>query len=184
MSVRIKSIFSFTTGNKFAADNILNYTFELFARKQNFSICRRQIYGGSCCASSLQKGRKLRGKSRKHWLPAFSTFPTMFHKSLSSGASKVVLVRWRIEVLIVNIAQILIVEYWSKTTPVVAEVEFAGNILFPNKPLFLHVCSKIVLKTLWVNEQFLLSPQCYLPFRRNLHHFHQIQKCRLQTLSV
>ena len=34
------------------------------------------------------------------------------------------------------------------------------------------------------NEQFLLFPQCFLPFRRTFFHFHQIQNCRLQTLSV
>ena len=33
------------------------------------------------------------------------------------------------------------------------------------------------------NEQFLLFPQCFLPFWRNFCHFHQIQNCRLQTLS-
>ena len=34
------------------------------------------------------------------------------------------------------------------------------------------------------NEQFLLFLQCFLPFQRYLHHFLQIQDCRLQTLSV
>ena len=33
-------------------------------------------------------------------------------------------------------------------------------------------------------EQFLLFPQCFLPFWRTLRHFHQIWKCCLQTLSV
>ena len=34
------------------------------------------------------------------------------------------------------------------------------------------------------SEQFLLFPQCVLPFKRTSSHFHQIQNCRLQTLSV
>ena len=34
------------------------------------------------------------------------------------------------------------------------------------------------------NEQFLLSPVCFLPFLRNLHHSCQIQDCCLQTLSI
>ena len=34
------------------------------------------------------------------------------------------------------------------------------------------------------NEQFLLFPQCFLPFWRTFRHFHQTLKCRLQTLSV
>ena len=34
------------------------------------------------------------------------------------------------------------------------------------------------------NEQFLLFPQCFLPIWTALCHFHQIQNCHLQTLSV
>ena len=34
------------------------------------------------------------------------------------------------------------------------------------------------------NEQFLLFPQCFLPFWRTSCHFHQTQDCRLQTLSA
>ena len=34
------------------------------------------------------------------------------------------------------------------------------------------------------NEQFLLFPQCFLPVWRTFSHFHQIENCRLQTLSV
>ena len=33
-------------------------------------------------------------------------------------------------------------------------------------------------------EQFLLFPQCFLPFKRTFCHFHQIKNYRLQTLSV
>ena len=33
------------------------------------------------------------------------------------------------------------------------------------------------------DEQFLLFPQCFLPVWRPVCHFHQIQNCRLQTLS-
>ena len=35
-----------------------------------------------------------------------------------------------------------------------------------------------------LNKQFLLFLQCFLPFWRPFFHFHQIQNCRLQTLSV
>ena len=34
------------------------------------------------------------------------------------------------------------------------------------------------------NEQFLLFPRCFLPVWRTFCHFHQIQNCRLQSLSV
>ena len=34
------------------------------------------------------------------------------------------------------------------------------------------------------NDQFLLFPQCFLPVWITFSHFHQIQNCRLQTLSV
>ena len=33
-------------------------------------------------------------------------------------------------------------------------------------------------------EQFLISPQCFLPILITFCHFHQIQNCRLKTLSV
>ena len=60
---------------------------------------------------------------------------------------------------------------------------------FPNKPLFLCVCSTSLSKTLWIkeivcNNQFLLFPRHFLPFQRILHHFLQISNCFLQTLSV
>ena len=34
------------------------------------------------------------------------------------------------------------------------------------------------------SEQFLLFRQCFLPVCRIFYHFHQIQNCSLQTLSV
>ena len=34
------------------------------------------------------------------------------------------------------------------------------------------------------HEQFLLSPQRFLPFLRTIRHFYQIRNCRLQTISV
>ena len=45
------------------------------------------------------------------------------------------------------------------------------------------------LKTLWDKEKLLITSnfyfsQCFLPFQRTCCHFHQIQNCRLQTLSV
>ena len=60
---------------------------------------------------------------------------------------------------------------------------------FQNKPWFLHVCCKNLLKTLRkgeiaCNKQFLLFPQCFLPVLRPFCHFHQFWNCGLQTLSV
>ena len=51
---------------------------------------------------------------------------------------------------------------------------------FPNKPLFLHVCTPSLLKTLRkgeiaLKEQFLLFSQCFLPFWRTFHHCHQLE---------
>ena len=58
-----------------------------------------------------------------------------------------------------------------------------------NKPWFLCVCRTSLLKTLWEKEkllieQFLLYLQCFLPFRRPFHHFHQTLSCHQQTLSL
>ena len=61
---------------------------------------------------------------------------------------------------------------------------------FPNRPWFLRVCSTGLLKNtvgkgeIARNEQFLLFPQCFLPFWRTLCHFHEVWNCRLQTLSI
>ena len=64
--------------------------------------------------------------------------------------------------------------------------------LFPNKPLFLLVCSTNLFKTLYekekllVTRKFLLYPQCFLPFSSNekFYTFHQFYNFRLQTLSL
>ena len=61
---------------------------------------------------------------------------------------------------------------------------------FPNKPWFLDVCSTSRFENtvgkgeIACYEQFLLFPQCFLPFWRTFYHFHQICNCRLQTLSI
>ena len=60
-------------------------------------------------------------------------------------------------------------------------VVWARLNLFLNKPWFSRVCSRGLCKTLWEkgeiarNEQFLLFPQCFIPFRRTYCPFHQIQ---------
>ena len=47
---------------------------------------------------------------------------------------------------------------------------------------FFRVCSTSLLKTLWEKEKLLVTsnfsflPQCFLPFWRSHHHFHQIKK--------
>ena len=59
---------------------------------------------------------------------------------------------------------------------------------FPNKALFLSVCSASLLETLWENEKLLVisnfsfSYSVFYSFWRTFCHFHQIQN--LQTLSV
>ena len=63
---------------------------------------------------------------------------------------------------------------------------------FPNKPSSLRVCCINLLKKkntvgneeIAHNEQFLLFPQCFLPFWRTFCKFYRIQKCRLPTPSV
>ena len=60
---------------------------------------------------------------------------------------------------------------------------------FPNKPLFLRVCSTSLENTVGKgeiarNEQFLLFPQCFLPVWRTFFHNHQIWNCRLLTLTI
>ena len=72
--------------------------------------------------------------------------------------------------------------YVLKSTP-------CGVFPFPNKSLFLHVCSTSLLKTLGKEEiahkeQFRLFPQCFLPVWRTFCQLHQIQNCHLQTLLV
>ena len=60
---------------------------------------------------------------------------------------------------------------------------------FRNMPCFLRVCITSLLKTLWKKEKLLvmsyfsLFSHCFLSFWRTLHHFHQTENCRLQTLS-
>ena len=58
-----------------------------------------------------------------------------------------------------------------------------------NNPLLLRMCVTSLLKTVGKeeiarNEQFLLFPQCFLPFWRTFCHFHLIWNYHLQSLSV
>ena len=56
---------------------------------------------------------------------------------------------------------------------------------FPNKPFQYKSFENTVRNgEIARNEQFLLFPQCFLPFWRTYHHFHKIQNCRLLILSV
>ena len=60
---------------------------------------------------------------------------------------------------------------------------------FANKPWFLRVCSRSLLKTLGKgeiahNEQFLLFPQCFQPLWRTFLLIHQLKNCHVQTLLV
>ena len=61
---------------------------------------------------------------------------------------------------------------------------------FPNKPWFFTCLqyksfeSTVGKGEIAHNKQFLLCPQCFLPIWRTSSHFHQVEKCRLQTHSV
>ena len=58
------------------------------------------------------------------------------------------------------------------------------------KPWFLCVCSRSLLKTLWEKEKLLVtsnfsfSYSVFLTVWRTFCHFHEIQNCRLQILSI
>ena len=60
---------------------------------------------------------------------------------------------------------------------------------FPNKPLFLRVCSISLLKTLSEKEKLLVtsnfsfSHSVFYPFVELSPLFHEVYKCRLQSLS-
>ena len=62
--------------------------------------------------------------------------------------------------------------------------------LSQTSPVFLRVCSNIILKTLREKEKLLVtsnfsfSRSVFHPFRELSAIFHRIQSCRLQTLSV
>ena len=83
-------------------------------------------------------------------------------------------------------AQVSLVLYYY---PEIA-CNYISITLSQNKTLFLHVFSTSLLKTLWVKEKlfvtsnFSFSHSFFNPFREPFHHFHQNNKCRLQTLSV
>ena len=61
---------------------------------------------------------------------------------------------------------------------------------FPNKPWFSRVCSRSLLKTLWEKEKlfvmsnFSFSHSVFYPFGKLSGHFHHLQNCCLQNLSV
>ena len=62
---------------------------QIFRLVQIESICRLQIKkSDSKVEICLRTSRKLCGKRRKCWLPAFSPFPTMFSECLFLGVVK------------------------------------------------------------------------------------------------
>ena len=61
--------------------------------------------------------------------------------------------------------------------------------LYQTRPCFYMSAVQVFLKTLGKieiahTEKFLLFPECFLPIWETFCHFHQIQICSLQTLSV
>ena len=53
---------------------------------------------------------------------------------------------------------------------------------FPNKPWFFE--NTVGKGEIARNEQFHLFPQCFLSVWRTFCYFHEVQNCRLQTISV
>ena len=99
------------------------------------------------------------GKRKKCWLPAFSPFPTMFSKEFLYSVVKSGLCGKELTL--------------CQTSP--------GFYLSPVQVFWKHCGKK---RRNWFNEQFLLFPQCFLPFQRTFCHFYQIWNRHLQALSV
>ena len=85
--------------------------------------------------------------------------------------------------------------HWSKLKAFAFELTLTQIFeklfyLFPKQALvFTYLQYKLFKNTVGKgeiahNEQFLLFPQSFLSFRRTFCYFHQIQNCRVQTLSV
>ena len=71
------------------------------------------------------------------------------------------------------------------------KVSLCGNglTLSQTSPGFYMFAVQVLLNTVGKreiarDEQFLLFPQCFLPFWRTFYHVHRIWNCRLLTLSI
>ena len=75
--------------------------------------------------------------------------------------------------------------FYSRLRPICFKLTLSQT-----SPGFLRVCTTSFLKTLREKEKLLVTsnfsffPQCVIPFWSTFCHFHQIQNCRLQFLSV
>ena len=96
------------------------------------------------------------------------------------------LLHWFVCLYIIDETSILCAD-WSWFAPS-AKAPLCLNP-FANKPWFSHVCYTSLLKTLQEKEKLLITSnfsfsQCFVPFWEISCHFHQVQNCLLQTLSV
>ena len=148
---------------------------------------------------------------RKCWLAKFLYCPQCFQKLFLLGSLKFLVKNPVVKILVVKSKDCCIFKEFTDVkwdlieflTKLIIEVWTCQNqkyfsrfwsLIWLTLPQtssgFLCVCSASLLSTLWGKgeiaryEQFLLCPQCFLPIWRTFYHFHQIQICGLQTLSV
>ena len=86
----------------------------------------------------------------------------------------------------------IFLQYFSNVATIYGPIKFQPFTktvfnLFPKKQMFLSVCSTSLLKTQWKKEKLLVTSNIF--FSHSVFYcfgelFHQIQNCRLQTLSV
>ena len=110
---------------------------------------------------SLAKGRKHGGKRRKCWLPAFSSFPTMFSKGFFFK----------------------VVKSWDGVEKSLQFPKQALVFKFVQYNLYKPFENTVGKGEIAHNEQFLLFPQCFLPVWQTFCDFHQVLNFRLQTFS-
>ena len=171
----------FSPGNRLTL-----YQTTKFGRDQIESICRRPNVA-KMPISLYDKSRKHCGKRRKCWLPAFSTFHTVFSKAFFFSVVKSRDCVGKISSNKPSSQLYSFVHIFSLAV-------FGENRKFcysplPNKSWFLHVCSRSVLKTLWEKEKLLemsnfLYPRCFLPIYITFCHCDQIYNYCLHSLSV
>ena len=103
------------------------------------------------------------GKRRNSSLRAISPFPIVF-STLSENPA--IFIKFDIVVCKLKNFDESEIVIWERVNPV------------PNKPWFLHVCSKSLLKTLWEKEKFLITSNFFFSHSvfysfGELCHFHQ-----------
>ena len=165
---RCASVYTFW--NKYISIDCLSIISLTLCQTTNFRlfqtgrVCRQQFQIECKWQKVLHMGRKHCGKRRNCSLRGISPFPKVFSKDLCYRHVKTELVWER-----VNINSIL--------------------NTFPNKRLFLRVCSTSLLKTLWKKEKFFVTSYFFFPHSIlylfwEISAIQQIRNRRLLTLSV